>query len=982
MDPYIRDCNYVPVDTLEVDNAFELTTAITAQDAVNFDFKLIHQNIRSIARNLDHLKVYLTQFDFDFDCLVLTETWRICDLSVFHREGYDLFYSKGDFNKADGVLVYVKKIFNGGCSLIDIGQSRAVQLEIKTNRGWFYVTALYRSPSTCVNDFIDQFESYLCGVNSNNISCHIIVGDINIDILDNSETTFNYISILREHNFSSLINKTTRPPKSCLDHVFVRFGNKDAGEVCCPFVLKSHITDHHSTVVFFALGVFGMPTKNIEKNTFKEYIKYPQLRGLLRSHDWDTFYSENLVENATAYFVDTLQSMIKKSTVRVKVAKQDVKRKCWITIGLIKAISRRDQMYKLWQSNPNDNVLKSNFTAYRNVLNTLIKNAKISYYKNLIYESKGDNRNMWNVINKNFTSKNTKSDSIKQITYDSVDIFDSNLIANIFNKHFTEIGERLARDISPPADFHPPRHIVPHSIYLNPATVAEIKSIIGSLKSKKASGYDKIKAEVLRQVNDEIAPLLCSLINRIIESGQCPTHFKIAVVRPLHKSGTKKEVNNYRPISLISNLSKIFEKVIKSRLLSFLNRYENLSERQFGFREGRSTQDAIALLTSNIYAAMDINCPALCVFLDLAKAFDTLCHDRLLEALENSGIRGTANKLLSSYLSGRQQCVEVNSVVSGRMAVNYGVPQGTVLGPLLFLIYMNSLLSINVSSTVLSFADDTVLFCKGDTWESVKRIVENDMLTIARCLAHMQLTLNVGKTVCVPFTPYVDKLPNYNRLTFGDSGKLYEVKIVEHTTYLGVVIDRHLRWNFHIQNVITSLQNILYRFKVLTRILDLPQIKCIYYSLVQSRLSYGILAWGGLADIHLNQLEVLQKRFLKIMLKKGFLYPTNLLYEESKIMDLRQLYFFQLIVYHYKNRFNLPVVDHPYLTRARERVDAKTPFSAKKIGQRCHVFLSPRCYNILPGDLRTQISLRTLKVKLKKFILTSNRYTFTNIIRC
>lgn len=972
MDPYIRDCDYLPYDTHEIFNAVELNNLLESRKNTTPNLKIFQQNIRSLARNRDQLEVYLSQFDFTFDCIILTETWKIHDLSLYNREGYDVFYNEGDLNKADGVIAYVRKSLYSKYSLVNIGECKAIQLEINLTGINLFITAIYRSPSICVNNFIEQFHSYLDNFRADATSYHIIAGDINIDILGDSEMKFNYLNTLSEHNYHSFINRATRPTGSCIDHIFVNGGLTDVRDNCQSYILRSHITDHHSTSIFLSMP-FEVPSE-LRHSQYNKYIKYAQLRKLLKAHDWGNFYSICDVEEATNYFVNTLQNMINICTVKVKVCKQNEKRKCWITFGLIKAIKKRDQLYKLWQSNPEDNVLKNNFTAYRNMLNSLIRQAKVSYYRNLIADTKGDSKKLWNIINKKLIFKVKQSTNIEKIIHNNTEISDRKLISNAFNEYFSHVGEKLATDISPPTEFNPPRHIVPHSIFLHPTTVHEVGEIIQSLKNTKAPGFDNIRAELLKQIKDDVAPLISNLINKIMDTGECPRHFKVAIVRPLHKSGSKNDVNNYRPISLISNLSKVFEKVIKVRLTAFLERYNIISDKQYGFREGRNTQDAIAFLTSNIYAAIDEGRPALCVFLDLTKAFDTLSHKQLLDSLQDVGIRGKANKLMSSYLSEREQFVMVESTVSTGSVVKFGVPQGTVLGPLLFLVYINSLLSLKLSSTLLSFADDTVLFYSGPTWETVREIVERDMRTVADCLASMQLTLNLKKTVCMPFTAYADKLPIFDAIYFNGMGRIRQrVGLVERVSYLGVVFDRHLRWDLHIQGVVRNLQQVLYKFKMLAKILMLPQLRCLYYSLIESRLSYGILGWGGLASAHLKQLEVLQRRCLKIMLKKDRLFSSDLLYKEANVLDIRQLYFLQLVCYHHRNRGHLPTVAHSYSTRAKERSEAKTLFSAKRAGQRCHVFLSPKAYNFLRDDMRGIYSLKLFKCKVKKFVLTTNR---------
>lgn len=357
----------------------------------------------------------------------------------------------------------------------------------------------------------------------------------------------------------------------------------------------------------------------------------------------------------------------------------------------------------------------------------------------------------------------------------------------------------------------------------------EVKNCINSLK-KKAPGIDGIRAETIQCITANICkPLSSILINKIFNSGYCPTAFKVSIVKPIFKKGDKLEIKNYRPISLITNFAKIFEKLLKKRILSYLNKFQLLSDQQIGFRTGKSAQDAISLLTGKIYSSLDKGKPSLGIFIDLAKAFDTVSHPLLLETLKNIGIRNLPLSLLKSYLDDRKQCVQIGLTKSDFQTIKYGVPQGTILGPLLFIIYLNNLFSVETSGNIFSFADDTVIFYESDSWDNLKLEIENDLKKIIHWFNSKLLTINFDKTVFVPFSCYMSTLPNYKELNILlDENQSISILSTSSVKYLGIYIDSHLKWDIHVNKLINKLRSLLYLFNTLKDILNIDQLKTTY----------------------------------------------------------------------------------------------------------------------------------------------------------
>lgn len=608
------------------------------------------------------------------------------------------------------------------------------------------------------------------------------------------------------------------------------------------------------------------------------------------------------------------------------------------------------------------------------MLNKLINEAKIKFYKELIEKNRTSNKNLWQAI-KYMTGINNKNTNIINdiLKVDGQIVRDPIKIANVFNKHFVEVGQKLADDLPDLTLSEPEEPSNRHSMFLTPVCDEEVIGVIDDLKPNSSPGLDGMTAMILKQTKLNIASHICFMINKIMETGFCPEEFKISMIIPVHKQGDKKSVSNYRPIALTSTLTKIFEKTIKKRLLSFLIKHNIICSGQFGFQEKKSTEDAISALTSAIYTNLDNKKPGLCVFLDLKKAFDTISHEQMLNSLNRIGIRGKVYKLFESYLTCRKQCVKCCGLISDVRTTSWGIPQGTVLGPILFLIYINGLLKIEGSHKLIGFADDIAVYYEGKNWVEVKTRAEEGMTKIIRWLHEKKLTLNIDKTVYMPFSSYINTLPDYNDLTITTSGKIYNIKRAQKVKYLGLTIDCHMRWTYHIDCIVNTLRTLLPKFRQLRMILDIADLRKIYQALVESRLRYGLLSWGGVSATHVRKLETTQRRFLKIMFKRENKYPSDQLYAESRVHDIRQLFFLLLTVHTHKNKKFITYKSGPHYTRSVSRNEIEEPYSPKSIGQRCHTFLAPRCYNKLPSTVRSCNTMRQFKKQVNTYILATNR---------
>ena len=396
----------------------------------------------------------------------------------------------------------------------------------------------------------------------------------------------------------------------------------------------------------------------------------------------------------------------------------------WITKSMLKSINKKNKLYYKFKTTRSE-LLHRKYTNYRNTLTTILRVAKKNYYSAQFQATFNNVKGTWKVIRNVFKSKPTKS-SIKHMKIDGDLVDNKNVIVEKFNDYFCNIGPNLSQAVpnchKSFYDFL--KEPNQQSLYLSPTNEVELFTVINSLKNGKSPGYDDISNDLIKNVISGIVQPLVHIFNLSMANGIVPMNMKIAKVVPIFKKGDPQLLTNYRPISLLTTFSKILEKLIYVRTVKFLNMSKIFSNFQFGFREKHTTTHAILHFIDNISYALDNHMHTIGIFLDYSKAFDTVDHKILLYKLSHYGVRGIALDWYRSYLSDRRQFVSLNGIVSGLQNVTCGVPQGSLLGPLLFILYIND---FQYSSDVLSyilFADDSSIFFTNNNSQTLLETVK------------------------------------------------------------------------------------------------------------------------------------------------------------------------------------------------------------------------------------------------------------------
>ncbi len=573
----------------------------------------------------------------------------------------------------------------------------------------------------------------------------------------------------------------------------------------------------------------------------------------------------------------------------------------WMTKGLVRSCLRKSKLYGIYTKSGLDSD-KNIYLAFKKKLENLINAAEKSYYSERIKSLSGNLRKTWKLIG-DLTGRVQRDDIVDSFTVNGVTITDKREVVDKLNVYFVNIGCQLAASI-PPSHVHFSSYL--KQSYMNsfvffPTNASEVINIASAFQNKRSFGFDNIPVNVMKLSISYIAEVLAVIINCSLDTGIFPDTLKVARVCPIFKSGEKNDFQNYRPISVLPSFSKIFEKVVQSRLLSYLYSNNILCNNQFGFRKNHSSYMALIELYDKISLAIDNKEFAIGIFIDLSKAFDTLDHNILIKKLEHYGIRGKALDWFRSYLFNRKQCVSLNGVMSDYKSITYGVPQGSILGPLLFILYINDIVNCSEHFIFILFADDTNLFFSCKNILHLSNTVNLELDNLSAWFRSNKLSLNIKKTSYILFGS--KHFNAFEPLNVSIDGQLLER--VECTKFLGVFIDEKLNWKKHIDHVASKISKGLCALGRVRNIVPTKSLLMLYYALIYPYLTYCNIVWGSAYASTLTKLVSLQNRAIRLITRSPFRSSCNPLYFSLNLLKIIDIVKFQTVQFMFKIKHNL-----------------------------------------------------------------------------
>ena len=833
---------------------------------------ICHSNIRGLNESkLRAIKTSLCQFDI----ITLSETFlgpsSIQDLNL---PGYHPIIRRDRDSFGGGVAVYIREniMYKRLVEYEFDNQLETLWLHLNTLEGKVLLSTVYRPPHS--NEFWDRIDGNIDYVKSvSSTQYMMIIGDMNADF--RTANGRKLADLCNLHNLMYHITEPTRittTSRTCLDQILTNFPNF----VCETNVDMPVSNNDHCTVSI--------------KLNFKHQKQYPYhrlvwlykdgdyegYRTSLSSANWEECFESDDMDNAckmwTEKVLNTARTFIPNRLVLIRP-----RDKPWYTNELR---SMKRKVHRIYNKAKRTDTV-ANWERYKLIQQEYKKaldDAELTHKRNL-NEKLCENRNSkpWWTLVKDIIGKGG-SETYPPVTdpVSKTPVYDDGKKTGVFNSFFLSL---TAIDLSNAK--LPDNSITDSDLFLETieVTESEILELLNNINPNKASGPDGISPRILKEAGPAIVPSLTKLIKMSLQQCKVPKLWKKANVIPIHKKESKEELNNYRPISLLPVASKILEKVIFKNVYNYLHENELLSKHQSGFRPKDSTVNQLSFMYHEFCKALDMKKDVRLVFCDVSKAFDKVWYQGLLYKLRKNGIKGNLLHWFQDYLTDRKQRVIIRGESSSWGSIMAGVPQGSVLGPLLFLIYINDIVDV-VNCNLKLYADDTCLYVTTDDPVSSATCLNNNLDNVLSWSRQWLVNFNPNKTKSMIIS---NKKSNHPPLYFDGQ----PIEEVDNHKHLGIILNNKLNWKDHVSNIVKSVSKLLDVMHKLHKDLDRKSLETIYQSFVRPKLEYACIIWDDCFDQDTESLEKCQLRAARIVTgaKRGTSHEK--LYEETKWTKLK-----------------------------------------------------------------------------------------------
>lgn len=934
----------------------------------------MHQNINGLIGKSDVLSVHLNELSCQgkpVDVICITEhNMKDVDKEHVYIANYRLVTYSSRNNRNGGTCILIK--FGHEFKIIDIKKYciqniiECCAIELVAHK--LIIICIYRPPKSskdAISIFFEKIElifHFCCRELGRKV---LLCGDFNIDILKSTKLSQEFQNLLLNFSLIPSIKQPTRiSSQTCIDNIIhnIRGGRGEVLELalsdhtaqlfCCP-VKKTCLIDHWC--------VLRRDYNNENKSKFVDVLNRLSFNEIYHSTDPEVAFNE--FHNLFKLFYDLCFPIVKrKISTRKSVT--------WISKGIRNCSRRKRQM--LWRYRRLPNIeSKLLFKQYSKRLKNVIRLTQKCQNSYMINNSENKTKATWNLINRSKTI--FPPEPLNKIIIDNKHIRDPEQIATAFNDYFIDLVQPTIanNNTSTPSGALSGLSYYPKTLFMSPTDPLEIYKVINSLRNTPSVGHDGITTKIVKLVAHIIAPVLSFIINLCIEYGHFPNILKMTIIKPLYKKGDKTFVSNYRPIALIPIFSKIIEKIIYRSLNSFFETNDLLAKEQYGFRKNKNINKAIFELFSEIVSNVDKKNPISVLLMDMSKAFDHVNYDILIGKLERYGIRGNILDLLKSYLTNRKQITVFNRICTkSKKEITYmssardcisGVPQGSVLGPLLFLIYINDLPKCTEYQTVL-FADDSTLIVPCKNIETYQNDINTSLNNIIEWLLINKLKINIDKTNIMSFNQRTEK-PNLN-ITYADN----IISEINNARFLGIHLDSQLNWKFHIDIVTKKLNNYSYELYNLSKIVNEAVVLVAYKAYVSSTLRFGIIFWGNSTDKD-NAFKA-QKKCIRAMFRLKPRDSCIPIFKKFSLLTLPCIYIFETALF-IKTNANL----FKNLKSKRRHNEICTESHNTALYTKNFLGMAPRIYNKMPRTIRELDKISDFKKTFLKLLHNKTYYS-------